>query len=213
MTAKNLQRKVIRRAVKRPATHGLRPGGRSGRVVEDVLDAAATELARGGYGSFRIEEVASAAGVNKTTIYRRWPTKVDLVCAAVRKVVAHKQSVPDTGGVEGDLLDLLRRLVAWKPTVEAASILRMLVHEAAEPEIADIARTLRAEGFEPWLTIVARAKVRGELPARTDARLLIEMVSAPAMLRLHRTNESVDNATLTTIIRVVLAGVRATVKR
>lgn len=178
-----------------------------------MLDAAAAELARGGYASFRIEEVATAAGVNKTTIYRRWPTKADLACAAIRKIVAHKRSEPDTGGVEGDLLDLLRRLVAWKPTVEAASILRMLVLEAAEPEIAHIARTLRAEGFEPWLAIVARAKTRGELPARTDARLLIEMVSAPAMLRLHRTNESVDDAILTTIIRVVLAGIRATAKR
>jgi AcrR family transcriptional regulator len=200
------------RGRKGPTTHGQRPGGRSQRVVADVLGAAATELARGGYASFRVEDVAAAAGVNKTTIYRRWPTKADLVCAAIRKIVAHRQGQADTGSVEGDLLALLQRVAAWKPTIEAATILRMLVLEAAEPEVERIARTLRAEGFEPWLAIVDRAKARGEIPAGADARLLIEMVVAPAMLRLHRLHEPINKPTLAVIVRIVLAGVRATMK-
>jgi AcrR family transcriptional regulator len=190
----------------------VRLGGRSGRVVTSVLAAAATELSRRGYVGFRVDDVASAAGVNKTTIYRRWPTKADLVRAAIRKIVVRKPREPDTGTVEGDLLGLLRRVVAWKPTVQAACILRMLVSEAADPEVERIARTVRLEGFEPWLAIVARGKARGEIPARADARLLIEMVAAPAMARLHRLHESVDDRTLASIVRIVLAGFRATTK-
>ena len=198
------------RAAKEPATHGLRTKGRSERVVTNVLGAAAKELARGGYAALRVEDVARAAGVNKTTIYRRWPTKAALVRATIRTMAVHRLGEPDTGSLERDLLELLRRAVRWRATMEVASILRVLVLESADPEVERIARGLREEGFEPWLAIVARAKARGEIPAHADARLLIEMVVAPAMVRLHRWHESVDTATLTSIVRVVIAGVRAT---
>ena len=61
----------------------VRSGGRSARIVADVLRATAEELARVGYAALRMEEVARVAGVNKTTVYRRWPTKEDLVSAAL----------------------------------------------------------------------------------------------------------------------------------
>lgn len=196
--------------VKRPATHGRRVGGRSGRVVADVLLAAMAELARRGYAGFRMEDVANAAGVNKTTVYRRWPTKADLVCAAIREMVVHSHDGPDTGSVEGDLLEFLRRIVAWKQTTAAASILRMLVLEGAEPEVEQIARTIRAEALAPWLTVVARGKARGEIPPQADARLLVEMVVTPVMMRLHRLKEPVDETTRASIVRIVLAGIRET---
>jgi AcrR family transcriptional regulator len=205
-----LKKKIVRaiHRAKTPATHGLRVGGRSKRVVTSVLAAATAELARRGYASFNVEDVAAAAGVNKTTVYRRWPTKADLVCAAIRGIVMRTHAGPDTGSLEGDLMELLRRVVAWKQTAEAASVMRMLVVEATEPEVERIAQTLRAEAFEPWLAVITRGKARGEIPARTDARLLAEMVFAPVMVRLHRLREPVDEATLLTIVRTVLAGVR-----
>ena len=65
-------------------TEGVRVKGRAARVVSDVLIATAEELTRVGYAAFRVEDVAARSGVNKTTIYRRWPTKPELVTAAVR---------------------------------------------------------------------------------------------------------------------------------
>ena len=47
-------------------------GGRSDEVVRKVFDAATVELATSGYSGFRMEEVTARAGVNKTTVYRRW---------------------------------------------------------------------------------------------------------------------------------------------
>ena len=69
-------------------TEGIRSRGRSARVVQEVLTATAEELGRSGYAALRIEDVAERAGVNKTTIYRRWPTKAALVKAenADRKI-------------------------------------------------------------------------------------------------------------------------------
>ena len=87
-------------------TEGRRVHGRSARVVEDVLKATLEEIGRAGYEALRVEDVASRSGVNKTTIYRRWPTKVDLVSAAMRHL-APAPEPPETGSVRSDLLALL----------------------------------------------------------------------------------------------------------
>src|SRR5580658_6994043 len=88
------------------ATRGagrVRTGGRSARIVADVLRATAEELARVGYTALRMEDVARAAGVNKTTVYRRWPTKVQLVTETMRREHEQRVVAPDTGSVREDL--------------------------------------------------------------------------------------------------------------
>src|SRR5262245_16386487 len=62
---------------------GKGPLVRGEAVVRGILAAALEELARTGYGALRIEGVAARAGVNKTTVYRRWATKENLVRAAL----------------------------------------------------------------------------------------------------------------------------------
>ena len=62
-------------------TEGVRVQGRSARVVEIVLKATAEELGRVGFLALRIDDVAERSGVNKTTIYRRWASKEELVAA------------------------------------------------------------------------------------------------------------------------------------
>src|SRR6266487_2194893 len=84
-------------------TLGTRPGGRSRRVVDEILRATAEELSTSGYAGLRIEDVAARSGVNKTTIYRRWPRKSDLVSAALLHLWAD-EAPPDTGSLREDLL-------------------------------------------------------------------------------------------------------------
>lgn len=200
-------------AVKNPTTLGLRVGGRSERVVADVLSAAARELAARGYAGFRIERVASAAGVNKTTIYRRWPTKADLVEAALREIAPHSRDRPRTGSVAGDLFELLRRLVHWQKTAQGASIVRMVHLEAQEPALVRIVRRLREESMDPWIAAIEQAKARGEIGIDVDARLLAELILVPTMVRLHRLGERVDDPTLAEIVRIVVGGARPEVDR
>src|SRR5262249_13165058 len=79
-------------------------GGRSERVVQQVLVATVAELAESGYRAFRMDAVSEAAGVNKTTVYRRWPGKALLVAAAVEwmRRFVHDVPLPDTGSLEQD---------------------------------------------------------------------------------------------------------------
>src|SRR5262245_52319793 len=69
-------------------------GGRSERVVQQVLVATIAELAESGYRAFRMDVVSAVAGVNKTTIYRRWPAKKPLVAAAVERMRRFVHDVP-----------------------------------------------------------------------------------------------------------------------
>src|ERR1700742_1730035 len=93
-------------------TANMRVRGRAADVVARVMSATAHELSRVGYAALRVEDVATRSGVNKTTIYRRWPTKPELVGAALR-AVWQSPDVPDTGSVRGDFIESLTRTAAF----------------------------------------------------------------------------------------------------
>ena len=76
---------------------------RGAPVVEAVLDETLRQLEREGLAGLRVEAVAEAAGVNKTSVYRRWPTRASLVAAAIARAQAHLTVPPATGSLEGDL--------------------------------------------------------------------------------------------------------------
>src|SRR3712207_7398459 len=83
-------------------TARARPGGRTARVRAAVLDATVAELAEHGYAELTVEAVAARAGVNKTTLYRRWGGKDGLLVDAVEAFGAGQAEVPDTGQVDED---------------------------------------------------------------------------------------------------------------
>ena len=103
-------------------TVGARTGGRSERVVRDVLRATIDELARSGYAALRVDDVAARAGVNKTTVYRRWPTKTDLVAAAIRASAGQHEPVPDTGSARRDLVERSSNCPHGRPTTLRLSL-------------------------------------------------------------------------------------------
>ncbi|MFB4305169.1 TetR/AcrR family transcriptional regulator [Actinomadura sp. GTD37] len=83
---------------------------RRGKALEDALLAAAwDELVDTGFAALTMERVALRAGTSRAVLYRRWPGKTDLVVAAIR----HRRETdpvvaPDTGGLRGDLIALMR---------------------------------------------------------------------------------------------------------
>jgi AcrR family transcriptional regulator len=81
-----------------------RPVDRSGDAA--ILTAALDLVAERGYDGMALDEVAARTGRAKTTIYRRWATKEDLVLAALRAVGRPPEAelLPDTGSLRDDLL-------------------------------------------------------------------------------------------------------------
>jgi AcrR family transcriptional regulator len=192
-------------------TEGVRVKGRAARVVSDVLIATAEELSRVGYSSLRVEDVAARSGVNKTTIYRRWPTKPELVGAALR-AVWESPDVPDTGALRSDLLASLKKTASFAMSPIGRGLTRVIQVERAHPELEPIARSLREEFRNLREVLVRRGIERQELPLGTDVRFLTDLVAAPIFYRLFTEGEPVDTAFIEHVIDVVLCGVRECAK-
>jgi AcrR family transcriptional regulator len=187
-------------------TTGARTGGRSERVVAAVLHAALAELARVGYVAFRLEDVATRAGVAKTTIYRRWPTKAALIQAAFHEFGRYDEPLPDTGSLRRDMLAALEQTMDRVATPEGKALARMITTEAGDPEVDALLRDLKAKTRAQRARLVARAQERGELPADVDVALMTDCVFGLVLSRLVRFGETVDRAACERLIDLVVTG-------
>src|SRR5262249_27704098 len=139
---------------------------RRGKVLETaILEIVLRELAETGYVNFSIERVAAKAGTSKPVIYRRWPTRAQLVYAALR---AHQpvlsSEAPDTGTVRGDLMVILRRVSEmvdeFTPEV-IFGLIAELLHESESSLFAEVHERNRKTMME----ILTRGIERGEIAA------------------------------------------------
>ncbi|MEO1059896.1 MAG: TetR/AcrR family transcriptional regulator [Actinomycetota bacterium] len=193
-----------------PRVGDARPGGRAARVRDAVLSATAELLDEVGYERLSIEEVASRAGVHKTTVYRRWPTKPELVVDAVQVHSETNVPIPDTGTLEGDLRLLTRAVVANISGEGGARRSRSIVAAAiSSGELADATARFWAARMAASAPIVERAVERGELPPSSDPTLLIEAAVGPLWLRLLLTGEPLDDDIADRLAELVAAGAPA----
>lgn len=192
-----------------------RTGGRSARVVRDVLEASIDVLGHSGYAAFSFEEVAARAGVSRTTIYRRWPTRQDLVRAALLRFAEQRPQVADTGTLRGDLAQSLRACFDPAQAAVDARLLRALMAEFDDPELVALARLVRDRLRQPAVAAIERAIARGELPAGTDPDLILDPAAFTVLLRSTIFGDPVDPDFGERLLDVILAGARtgAGVKR
>jgi AcrR family transcriptional regulator len=171
--------------------------------VDRVIAATLAELSRVGYEAMRVEDVAALSEVNKTTIYRRWPTKVELLMSAISAASDTRMPPIDTGRLRSDLRASL--LTAFSLTPFEQGVLRVIQVERSLPAVEAFAQRMRDDLREMRIAMVERGVARGELPAGTDVALVVDLVSAPVQLAL-LFNESMDAASVDRLLDVVLAG-------
>ena len=155
-----------------------------------------------------MEDVAAAAGVNKTTVYRRWPTKLELVRATIRSLNTATTTAPDLGSIRADLRSLVDAFVARMDNPEKRCIARMITAEMDQPEVQELVQTLRAEHLVPWQTVISRSIDRGELPAGSDARMIVDVVLGTVMGGVIRLQMSGDPGYLEAVVDFVVAGAK-----
>jgi len=184
-----------------------RPGGRAARVRADVLRCAADLLTEVGYDKMTVEEVASRAGVHKTTVYRRWLTKPELVADASSAHSADAVPIPDTGSLLEDLRLLAREVAANIGSEGGARRSRSIVAAAAtSEELTTTMQAFWADRLTSSAVIVERAIDRGELPSTTDANLIVEAVIGPLWVRLLLTGEPINDDLADRIADLITAG-------
>jgi AcrR family transcriptional regulator len=162
-----------------------RPGGRTARVAESVFAAAIAELSTRAYADVSVESIAARAGVHKTTVYRRWGSKAEIIAQALAGAASASIPVPDTGRVEEDLRALARAVQAVLAAPEGAAITTaLIVGGLTSPEIAGVMSQFWAGRLAAISAIVDRAARRGQLPAGTDPGALMHAMVAPLYYEL-----------------------------
>src|SRR3982074_32248 len=147
-------------------TQGVQHGPRSQQVVEKVRAATMAELARVGCGRLTIEGAANAANVNRTTIYRRWPSKAALLLAVLEPGLERFDHDPDTGSLAGDLLALMllmgetAALPPWQAGHRAVG--------STSDELKELVDTVNDRALGAFRRAFDRASARGEVESTDD---------------------------------------------
>lgn len=185
-----------------------RPGGRTARVREQILDATVNLVARHGIGGLRYDEVAELAGVNKTSVYRNWPDREKLVSEALIRFGRDTVPLEDTGDLRRDLVDFLMALAAIMATSTGRAFLAVVQAAGQNPEVRRTINTVLEQRVTAVQRRVDRSVERGELPP-VDGYFFGEMLTGPLHLYIIRGIRPFTRQGAEQITDVVLAGVRA----
>jgi AcrR family transcriptional regulator len=185
-----------------------RPGGRNARVRAAVLEAALQEVVAVGYARMTMEGVARRAGVNKTTLYRRWGSREAVLVDAFRERGQEQVPIPDTGSLREDLLAIARAVVDGSNLPEVQAVVRAVASETADSPLVDASRQFWAERFVLDGQVVQRAIDRGEASADVDPKTVIEAVLGPIYFRVLLTAEPPDDAFVLRLVDLAVAAAR-----
>jgi len=175
------------------------------RSREKVLAAAAGLLFERGFSGASIDEVSRRSGVAKTTIYRHWPTRADLMRDACASI-GTPQRTPDTGTLKADLTALTTMLARVLRSERWTAVLPSVIDAAErDPDIAAMYGILQRGYSAPFEAVIARAKARGELPDAADAAVLTAMLVGPLFYRRWFSREPVTDAFAKQILKRVVA--------
>jgi AcrR family transcriptional regulator len=166
------------------ADHRTLPRRRGSALHAAILEAAVVEIDEHGYTDFSIERVAERARASKASVYRRWPSKVALVLAAVYDQLPDTVAAPDTGSLRSDLLALFRG-AARALAGPAGLAIRGLVGDALrDPELSGQLRSYtRGRSVSALREVLRRAGQRGELSVEMITQRQLE--AGLSVLRFH----------------------------
>jgi AcrR family transcriptional regulator len=169
-----------------------------------VLAATSDLLFERGYSGVSVDEVARRSGVAKTTIYRHWPARTDLLRDACANI-GTPQTVPDLGSLRADLAALMGALADALTTAPWTSVLPSIVDAGErDPDMAEMYRRLQQGYSAPFEMVIGRGIVRGELPADTDVAALSAALIGPLFFRRWFAREPLTDGFVKEIVRIAV---------
>ncbi|GAB3820890.1 TetR/AcrR family transcriptional regulator [Kribbella italica] len=176
---------------------------RNAAIDGRVLAAAAEELRHGGYDGLSIDRVAERAGVAKTTLYRRWATKAELVVALI---VTLREDVPfePSDDPRRDLTELVTAIAANLAATPTTLIADLAAAAARDPRVGDAVRALWAGRHQAVTAVVANAQQAGLVLDHVAPAVLVDQLVGPLYYRLLVTGEPLTPDYARTLITSVL---------
>jgi AcrR family transcriptional regulator len=173
----------------------------------EIMRAALELLAESGYDRLTMEAVAARAKAGKATLYRRWPSKAELVVDAVTclKGPGHAMGGHDTGSLRGDLRASFLGVYKDLDEFRIGVISGLLTSLRRNPDLAKVfEERFVAQSRRALMQLFARARERGEVAAGHDIELLATVGPAILFHRLLLTGKPLTREFITRVIDEVI---------
>lgn len=187
-------------------------GDREAEILDGVIDT----LIEVGYDRMTFDAVAGKVRASKATLYRKWPTKADLVVSALEHLKAQggedPNGLPDTGSLVGDLTFHFCDDPDFndKSTMLFSSVVSA-IHRDPELTTVFMERFVKPRMAE-LRAVVERAQQRGEVGPNADLDLLASILPGEITYRVITTGECPDEPFITQVIeQIMLPACRASV--
>jgi TetR/AcrR family transcriptional regulator, regulator of autoinduction and epiphytic fitness len=186
------------------AARPIEPDPRVERSRRVILEATLEELGAVGYGALTIESIAARAGVGKSTIYRHWPGKLELVEDAYRNLKA-PVVIPERGTLRDRVIAVVEQVACVVEQSTYSTCMPALI-EAAERDqkVREFHTRFSAERRAGLVELLRAAVEDGELPSDADPELLADALVGPIVLRRLMLGETVDPKITPRIVDQVL---------
>jgi AcrR family transcriptional regulator len=158
---------------------------RSAQSHQAMLQATLELLAEVGFERMSIDAIASRAGVGKTTIYRRYKSKEELVADAIESL-REDVIIPDTGSFWGDIEALIQSAAQITLTPLGRQTVAMIISSAtSNPQFAQVYWTKYLQPRrQAFAVVLERAKLRQEVQTEVDSNLVFDIISSVMLYAL-----------------------------
>ncbi|MDT5100816.1 MAG: hypothetical protein QOC76_4553 [Mycobacterium sp.] len=183
---------------------------RDPRIDDSVLGATVELLGTSGYADLSVDAIAKRAGTSKPAIYRRWPSKAHLVHEAVFPI-SEATELPDTGSLEGDVREMVRRSTGVLTTPAArAAMPGLLAEMATDP-------SLHAKLLDRFGDVMSRGMTdrlegavnRGEARPDVTAVDLVDAIAGMALMAIITRNQVLDDTWVERTATLITKGISA----
>ena len=183
-----------------PSTLQKRPGGRT-EVVRQKVITAVIELIKSGNMHFSYNELADLSGVNKTTLYRRWPSQINLFQEALQE---HNRPVEiNEKSSWAETLETGLRELAWH--FSKAEEIAMNLSFLSSPDVEESSMILAQ--WQPiqanFIRLIKDAQEKGEIPSSLDPASLFTIIISPLVLMTLAGRKPIEENKLDEIIKVL----------
>ncbi|MEO7276418.1 MAG: TetR/AcrR family transcriptional regulator [Sphingomicrobium sp.] len=182
--------------------HKRRPGGRTADVTERVREAVLELIVEGGYAACTFSSVAARAGVERSTLYRRFPDRWATIIDAFMARSALEIMPDTTGSFAGDLKSVLRKLAATLDGPLGPALMAAAAELRARQE-ADYPRAYFDQRVAQLKPMFDAAVERGELAADVERETLFSFAAGPIYFRMFIAGRAVDLAFIDTVVESV----------
>ncbi len=170
----------------------------------ELLAATLEVLRETGYDNLTVDKVVARAHASKTTVYRRWPSKAELVCAAFAHQIRGTGTPPDTGSLRGDLLQLAE-IIARDARLYASTIAGILAASSRTPQLRELlVDDLYRDRRDQTFAVLRRAVDRGEIVPEVISDDLWDVLPGYISFRMLQHGRPVTAETLHALVDEVM---------